>query len=350
MSTPTATPRRADWVPWGRHFYYGWVNLVIAAVAMAATYPGRTHGLGMVTEPLLRDLHLDRQLYAQLNLWGTLLGAAFCLPIGRWLDRYGCRTVLLLNLLLLGGVVAWMATVSTWQWLFVALILTRGLGQSALSVVSITLVAKWFTGRRLGMAMAWYAVLGTPLHIALIQGMNLALTTYHVNWRWAWGAVGALLALVVAPLSGLFARSTPPQDATQPEAATDASAGMEGATLRQALATPAFWVFALTTSFWGLVYSGVALFNEAIFKERGLGTAVYFNALTVTAFVTLVSKFAAGWVAGFWPITRLLALCLALMGVGLFGLPLITTAWQVYLYAVVMGMSTGVVALVFFAV
>jgi MFS family permease len=55
-------------------------------------------------------------------------------------------------------------------------------------------------------------------------------------------------------------------------------------------------------------------------------------------------------VAGFWPITRLLALCLALMGLGLFGLPLITTAWQVYLYAVIMGMSTGVVALVFFAV
>jgi MFS family permease len=126
----------------------------------AAGRPGRSwgHSLAGASGWCCRA----RQLYAQLNLWGTLLGAAFCLPIGRWLDRYGCRAVLLLNLLLLGLVVMWMATVSTWQWLFVGLILTPGLGQSAPSVVSITLVAKWFTGRRLGMAMASSPPAGWP--------------------------------------------------------------------------------------------------------------------------------------------------------------------------------------------
>jgi hypothetical protein len=41
-----------------------WVHVVIAALAMVATLPGRTHGLGLITEPLLADLHLDRQMYA----------------------------------------------------------------------------------------------------------------------------------------------------------------------------------------------------------------------------------------------------------------------------------------------
>src|SRR5437763_2083901 len=67
----------------------------VAALAMVATLPGRTHGLGLVTEPLLADLGLDRVSFALVNLWATLLGAAFCLPCGWLIDRAGSRAVLL---------------------------------------------------------------------------------------------------------------------------------------------------------------------------------------------------------------------------------------------------------------
>ena len=69
----------------------GWLNVVIAAVIMLATLPGRTQGLGLITEPMLRDLQIDRVMYANINLWATLLGAAVCLPIGRVFDRIGLR-------------------------------------------------------------------------------------------------------------------------------------------------------------------------------------------------------------------------------------------------------------------
>ena len=59
----------------------------LAALAMVATLPGRTHGLGLITEPLLADLGLDRVGYAAVNLWATLLGALFCVPCGWLLDR-----------------------------------------------------------------------------------------------------------------------------------------------------------------------------------------------------------------------------------------------------------------------
>jgi len=36
--------------------YYGWVVLGLAALAMLGTLPGRTQGLGLITEPLIRDL------------------------------------------------------------------------------------------------------------------------------------------------------------------------------------------------------------------------------------------------------------------------------------------------------
>ena len=41
--------------PTSHGVYYGWTVVALAAVAMAATLPGRTHGLGLITKRLLDD-------------------------------------------------------------------------------------------------------------------------------------------------------------------------------------------------------------------------------------------------------------------------------------------------------
>ena len=78
----------------GGRAYYGWVVLGVAALAMVGTLPGRTQGLGLITEPLIRDLGLSRIVYAQVNLVATLVGALFCIGVGRLIDRLGSRLVL----------------------------------------------------------------------------------------------------------------------------------------------------------------------------------------------------------------------------------------------------------------
>src|SRR5688572_3119776 len=94
--------------PFALPFYYGWVNVAVAALAMVGTLPGRTQGLGLITEQLLADLRMDRVYYAQVNLWATLVGALFCLGVGRVTDRFGSRVVLTVVSAVLGAVVLWM--------------------------------------------------------------------------------------------------------------------------------------------------------------------------------------------------------------------------------------------------
>src|SRR5829696_5006566 len=94
-------------------FYYGWVVLSVAALAMVGTLPGRTQGLGLITEPLLRDLAVDRVRFAQLNLVATLTGSLFCFGIGGLVDRRGSRVVLAALAFLLGGVVLAMSSVQS---------------------------------------------------------------------------------------------------------------------------------------------------------------------------------------------------------------------------------------------
>src|SRR5687767_15525386 len=91
--------------PFALPFYYGWVNLSVAALAMVGTLPGRTQGLGLITEPLLASLQMDRVLFARINFWATLIGALFCLGVGRFIDRFGSRMVLTVVTIALAAVV-----------------------------------------------------------------------------------------------------------------------------------------------------------------------------------------------------------------------------------------------------
>ncbi|MFO0808611.1 MAG: MFS transporter [Gemmataceae bacterium] len=338
-------PPAPSWVR--RLLDYGWLTILVGAAAMAATYPGRTHGLGMVTEPLLKDLGLadpeGRVFYASLNLWGTLLGALFCLPVGWLFDRFDRRWVLAGNLVLLGSAVYWMSGVTAWPALLAGLILTRGLGQSALSVVSITLVAKAFPPAGLGMAMAWYSILSAPFHLLLIRAVGWALEDGGYDWRAVWAGVGLALVALSA-MAGLLAKPpVPAGEADQPPAEET------GATLFEALRTPAFWAFSVTISLWGMIYAGVALFNEDIFRERGFSRELYFDVLSVVTVVALASKLAFGWLTRYVTLPKLLGMCLAMTAASLAGLPQATRPWHVYLYGVAMGVASGAVALLFFA-
>lgn len=322
--------------------------LGMAALAMVATLPGRTQGLGLITEPLLKSLSIDRVGYAELNFWATIIGAAFCLPCGRLIDRIGARSVLTATVVALGLTVVVMSQISGLMALAVLMILTRGFGQSALSVVSLTVVGKYFA-RRINMAMGVYSVLVGIGFIAAFPSVGQAALWF--GWRAAWLGVGLTLVLVVAPLGWLSLRRSPEGDAV--ETVDDKSKAVPSErdlTLADALGAPAFWVFALASSLFGLVYSGIALFNQSILEERGFDAGTYHIALVISTFVGLAANFAGGWIGTRVSIQKVMAVGMLVLAGSVLMLPFVNTFTHVALYAVAMGMAGGVVTVVFFSV
>ncbi|MBS1786782.1 MAG: MFS transporter [Acidobacteria bacterium] len=333
--------------------YYGWVNLTVAALAMVGTLPGRTQGLGLITEKLLHDLQIDRVLFAQINLWATLIGALFCFGIGRLIDRAGSRIVLTSVVLTLAAVVLAMSGVHGMFWLAILITLTRGLGQSALSVISLTMVGQWFV-RRLSLAMGVYTVLmsiGFMIAFPVVGAVVL-----KNGWRSAWSGVGIAL-LVLVPIVWLLVRHTPETSGLMLDGKTldgekhkdKPEEPLIGFTLRQALLTPAFWVFALSSSVYGLLASGIALFNESILAERGFDASVYHRTLVITALTALAGNFLGGWLAEKWSMNRLMALAMAMLAGALLALPHVRTEAHVVAWAVVMGLAGGFVIVLFFS-
>jgi MFS family permease len=339
--------------------------LLVAAAAMTGTLPGRTQGLGLITEPLIADLGIDRVSYAAINFWATIIGAAGAIGMGHALDRFGTRGVLTAVAIALGAVVCAMSQTTTVTGLAVYLTLTRALGQSALSVVSLAMVGHWFV-RRIDMAMAIYSIvmsmgfmIAFPLVGTLVQARG---------WRTAWFAIGVALVAGLAPLAWLAVRRSPESCGLMPDGEGPAEAGrsepghggaggcrndetaLAGHTWQLAVATPAFWVFAAGTALYGLVASGIGLFNESILAERGFSADVYYQTLVVTALTALVGNFAGGWLARHISLTVLLAISLAVLAAGIAVLPFVAAMWQVMAWAAAMGLGGGLVMVLFFSV
>jgi MFS family permease len=335
---------------------------------MVATLPGRTHGLDLVTEPLLADLGLERVPFAALNFWATLIGSAFCLPVGWLIDRLGVRVVLAAVLLGLGMVVVGMTRVTTGSDtvalptpekfflggdatvvmpvdLFMLVLLTRGLGQSALSVVSLSLVGK-AAGDRPGAVIGVYSFLVAVGFMAAFSGVKAAFERLDMDWRTLWSGIGWVLIgfsfLAVALVRNPQLSTAGPANAVAGET--------QSLTLAAALLTPGFWVFALATSFYGLVAAGMSLFNQSLLKERGFDRNVF---LTITAFTPLVGLAAnllSGLLATRIRLGVLLAAGLIIQAIALAAFPAVSTLPQVYTYAVAMGTAGGVLTVVFFTV
>ena len=349
MTQPAAVlpklPRALSRVP----FYYGWIVMGLAALAMVGTLPGRTQGLGLITESLLRDLQIDRLAFARMNLWATLLGSLCCIGVGRLQDRFGSRSILTAVSAMLGAVVLAMSTTTSVSVMFVLLVLSRGLGQSALSVISLTMVGQWFR-RRLSLAMGIYSVvmsMGFMLAFPLVGSVVL-----NEGWRTAWAGIGWCLLPGLAAIGWVLARRGPEEcglaleNDPNPVADADERASF---TWSEALRTPAFWVFAVASSVYNLVASGIGLFNESILAERGFSAGIYHRSLVIVALLSLVGNFLGGWLSSRWSMNRLMALTMSLLAVALIGLPSLTTVPQVDAFAVVMGLAGGFVIVIFFS-
>ncbi len=346
MSTATQPLPPPDSVRGGVN--YGWANLAVAAFAMVGTLPGRTQGLGLVTEPLLTGFGIDRVTYATINLWATLAGSLFCLPCGRLVDRLGSRIVLTTVVAALAASVLAMAGAAGLIALCLAITLTRGLGQSALSVVSLALVGKWF-GRGLNYAMGVYSVLVGIGFIAAFPSVGHAVLAF--GWRAAWSGIGWALLVVLAPLAWLVVRNGPEERGLEFDAeVAPTQSGGRDLTLPEALRSPAFWLFALSSSLFGLVYSGISLFNQSILEKRGFDASVYHNVLVISTLLGLLANFGGGWLASRWSIQRLMGLGMATLSCALLLLPLVISYTHVVLYGAVMGVSGGIVTVVFFSV
>jgi MFS family permease len=315
-------------------FYYGWVILAVASVPSFGARPVMAVAtLSVFVVPMTDEFGWSRAQFSGAVSLGALFGLMVSPFAGRLVDRYGSSVLLSASSAVVGLCAIGLSLTSP-IWSFYALYVPgRAVFSSPLELGTSTAVSNWFIRRRpMGLA-----------YMGIIQGIGLTIFPVIVQvlidgwgWRTAWLAVGIFtLSTGIIPMLLLMARR--PEDMgleADPEKGRGSGTNFDinaavppppadntesNYTVRQALATRAFWLLAIFSAFAFVVQAGVSLHQVPHYIGQGVPTHL-------AAFTA--STFAFGQVPGgvfwsFWarrvPLRVLLSVAAATMSVGAIG-------------------------------
>ena len=342
-------------------FFYGWVILSTAASTQVVRNATASLTIAVFIFPLSEELGWSRTLIAGAASFGGL-AASFVSPGVGWLvDRYGSRLVLTASIFILG-----LSTISlAWATVPIAFYVAYGVGRvifsSPVQIGSSVVVSRWFVrmrGRATGILFASHSIglVAFPLIASVIIGTS--------GWRDAWIVLGILVwAIALLPVAllivqqpedvGLRPDGDAPASGNGDEESRPAVAGFGPApsapvvpeeptwTLREAMRTPALWMFAAATGMVFLVQAGVNTHLAAYLRDQGLSAAFAgFGISMNAAFLGLGSLF-WGWITEKFPARYVLAGVAITVGVSSALFIIADSTPEILIYSVLFGFGVG---------
>ena len=336
-------------------FYYGWVILAAASVPSFGARPVMAVAtLSVFVVPMTEAFGWSRGQFSGAVSLGAVLGLLVSPVAGRLIDRYGSAVLLSVSAGLVGVCAIGLSVMSHIAAFYALYVPGRAAFSSPLELGTSTAVSNWFLRRR-PMALACMGII-QAVGLTIFPLISQVLIN-EWGWRTAWLSLGIFtLATGIVPVLILMVRR--PEDMglePDPEKGgrrfrEDDESEKSGAggpdqgqresgsssftehnyTVKQALATRAFWLLATFSVFGFVVQAGVSLHQVPHYIGEGVPT--HLAALTA-------STFAFGQVPGglFWstlarrvPLRILLCIAGMTMAVGATGTGYSSTlAWGI---------------------
>lgn len=328
-------------------FFYGWVILGIATLAMFASGPGQSHTFSVFVGPISRDLAISSTSIASAYAFATLIAALGLPYMGRFVDRFGPRWMLMAVAGLLGVACIGFGAAAGVISLSLGFMCLRFLGQGSMMLGSTNIVAQWFSVRR-GFAMS-ILMLGFAASIAVHPQLAQWLIEL-VGWREAWVWLGVMTWVLLLPVLWLLAHDKPEPLGLKPdgiargsdaEEAANKASPLAGLTLGAAMRTPAFWIIAAGLFTPAMLITSLFFFQVSVFVSHGLDRTLAASMFGVSALSMALAMPAVGWVLDRSNPKYIFSASLVLLAVSLTGISLVTGPLTAGAYAICFGVNTA---------
>jgi sugar phosphate permease len=306
--------------------------LVAAFLALFSIVGCALYGLPFFYDFFVRDLGWTRQQVTSGNALSKLVvGPLFGFGAGLMIDRFGPRRLMMAGVVMAGGALIGLASVSTLTG-FYFFYFFNALGYvTAGPLPCQVLLTRWFDQAR-GMAMG-VAYLGIGIGGALVPILAYALTQTF-GWRGALRCLGVLMILVALPAAA-FAGEPPKPDSTGPGAPGAAS-------LAPVFRRPAFWLLAIgsMTSI-GAVGGTTQNLKLYLSLDRHLGQSQIAGILSLILVGSIVGRLTMGWLADRWPKKHVMLLVYAIVALSIPPLAFSSAVAMLRVFAFLFGIGLG---------
>ena len=357
LMNPIKTDRIVNQSP----VFYGWIVLFAGTVGYIMTSPGQTYVISVVLEPLLADLEMSRSLVSILYGAATV-ASGFALPyIGRRIDQYGSRRMVVVLTLLSIFSCLFMASVRNVGVVGSAILLTaafvflRLFTHGSMTIVSQNVINQWWIQRRgtvMGINGILWALLGFGAFPIAIRWL-----TDGYGWRWTYIVQALMLLLIMLPIGTLFFRDRPEAYGLNPDGKQTNKEKADGDTASaemlevnwtraDALRTSAFWIASFGIAVNGMMITGLFFHMESIFADNGLASGLAALVFAPIAITSAIVNLGGGILADRVPANYLLGGALLLLSVGLVMSLYLSGTTMAMLYGMMLGVSIGLIVLV----
>jgi MFS family permease len=281
--------------------FYGWWVVLAAGVGLAVHFgPVIVPTFGVFLKPLSQEFGWNR---TQISLAFSLatLGITVAVPfIGRLVDRFGARRVILPAVLLFGLSVLSLSFLSAHLWHFYAIYLLIGVvGSGTTPVPYAKVLSRWFDRKRglaLGLTVAVGSLGGTFMP-SVAQSLIAAM-----GWRHAYMLLGLMALGVAIPVVGLLLKEMPQTMGLAPDGEPVGQAEVSksrdpegGLSFQEARQTGTFWLmigafFLMSVSFHGYIIHLVPLLTD-----RGLAAESAALTASLAGGAALIGKIGIGY-------------------------------------------------------
>ena len=332
-------------------FFYGWVILATGTISIVMIGPSQTFTVGVFLDSFIDELGISRSTISLIYGVATFSASLLLPKMGRLIDHYGPRLLLLLIALALGLSSIGMSMINGAITMFVGFLALRFLGFGSLQLASNNIIAQWFIRRR-GLAMG-FAGLSLPISLIIYP----RLTQYLIDefaWRGAWIILGLLVWLIILPMGWFLFKDKPEQYGLQPDGDSPMSDKdqltnsqnlphnfEENWTLDEAKSTGAFWVFAAALSTMTLLMAGLVFHHISLFEVRGIDRDTAINTFNVVAIFAVIANLSMGRLLDKFSARRMMALTLGLLIAAILLVQVMTTPTQAFIYALLIGLASG---------
>ncbi|WP_281659371.1 MFS transporter [Halobacillus sp. Cin3] len=299
----------------GSPFYYGWVIVFIAGLSVFFSGPGQTYSISIFIDYYIDDFDYTRSLVSGIYSGATLAAGFILFMMGRLIDRFGQRAMMVAVGMCLALALFWNAFLAGPVMMFIGFFLIRLFGQGSMTLIPNTLVPQWFIRKR-GRALSVMAI-GGFASSALLPPLNTWLIEAF-GWRMTWGIWGTALLVIFVPLAFYLVRNRPEDIGEVPDGSRKPADGQEiknpnvevnekSWTLKEAMATRAFWFILFCVTVPALVNTAITFHMVSIMELRSLDAGVAAMVLTLMAVVGFPVTFISGWLVDRFRVHYILA-------------------------------------------
>ena len=306
---------------------------------------GQTFFISLFSGEIRNEFNLSHGIFGIFYSAATLTSAIIFFWLGKLTDQFNLNFLALVTLAVLSGFSLLISSAETHLLLFLSLLGLRLFGQSMISHIAVTAMARWFSKKR-GRALS-IALVGHPIGEALLPFL-ITFFLLQFSWREIWIGIGICIIIIFLPLVYWLGRHTKSKRLNSPNNSLSESKKTLNVSWNrsQVLKDLRFYQIIPGLLASPFIVTGVFFHQIHLIETKSWSVSLLASSYPLFALSVTGVTFGAGWVVDRFSTVHLLRFFLLPLAMGLLLIASTDETYAMPIFMILIGASTGAATIV----